>query len=73
MWDFAEVVPWADASGSFEGAVDWVALVIEACPKSMSAGQVQLADACDMPLPDDACSLWFTDPPYYDAVAYADL
>jgi adenine-specific DNA methylase len=24
-------------------------------------------------LPDDACGLWFTDPPYYDAVPYADL
>jgi hypothetical protein len=25
------------------------------------------------PLPDDAGTVWFTDPPYYDAVPYADL
>jgi adenine-specific DNA methylase len=24
-------------------------------------------------LPDAACSVWFTDPPYYDAIPYADL
>lgn len=29
--------------------------------------------ACESPLPDDAASVWFTDPPYYDAVPYAAL
>jgi hypothetical protein len=38
-----------------------------------SGGQVQLADAADHPLPDQTADLWFTDPPYYDAVPYADL
>src|SRR5262249_20309455 len=36
-------------------------------------GQVQLADAAVHPLPDDSASVWFFDPPYYDAVPYADL
>lgn len=36
-------------------------------------GQVELADACKSPLPDDSCDVWFTDPPYYFAVPYADL
>src|SRR5260370_35417162 len=36
-------------------------------------GQVPLADACHSPLPDEAANVWFTDPPYYDAVPYADL
>ena len=26
-----------------------------------------------IPLPDQSASVWFTDPPYYDAVPYADL
>jgi putative DNA methylase len=73
VWDFAEAVPWADASGNFEGAVEWISRVIEACPKGSTTGQVQLADACEAPLPDWAASVWFTDPPYYDAVPYADL
>jgi hypothetical protein len=37
------------------------------------SAQVQLADACHSPLPDLACDVWFTDPPYYDAVPYSDL
>ena len=36
-------------------------------------GQVQLADACESPLVSESSGIWFTDPPYYDAVPYADL
>ena len=36
-------------------------------------GQVQIADAAEYPLPDDSAVIWFSDPPYYDAVPYADL
>src|SRR5690606_14945773 len=35
--------------------------------------QTQLADATEHPLPDQSAHVWFTDPPYYDAVPYADL
>ena len=35
--------------------------------------QVEPADATDHPLPDATVGVWFTDPPYYDAVPYADL
>ena len=38
-----------------------------------SAGQVQIADAAKHPLPDATSSVWFTDPPYYDAIPYSDL
>ena len=38
-----------------------------------SNGQTQLANATDHPLPDESASLWFTDPPYYDAIPYSDL
>ena len=46
--------------------------LLQAWPGSGS-GQVQIADACDQPLPDETRCVWFTDPPYYDAVPYADL
>ncbi|HZP43165.1 MAG TPA: DUF1156 domain-containing protein [Candidatus Binatia bacterium] len=72
VWDFAEAVPWSDASGNLDGAIDWTARVVEAWPGSRS-GQLQAADATDHPLPDETAHLWFTDPPYYDAVPYADL
>ena len=72
VWDFAEAVPWVDSSGNFEGAIDWVARVIESC-SGRGSGQVQLVDATEHPLPDQSAGVWFTDPPYYDAIPYADL
>jgi putative DNA methylase len=73
IWDFAEAVPWADASGNLQGAIDWVAAVIEALPRLPKSGQAQLTDVCECPLLPDSCAVYFTDPPYYDAVPYADL
>jgi adenine-specific DNA methylase len=74
VWDFAEPVPWADASGNWEGAVGWVSRVIEQESASHSAcGHVEQASATTHPLPDDAAAAVVTDPPYYDAVPYAYL
>lgn len=73
VWDFAEAAPMADSSGNFDGAIDWVARVITSLPPIGNSGQVELLDAGKSTLPDDAAKLWFTDPPYYDAVSYADL
>jgi putative DNA methylase len=72
VWDYVEAAPWSDSSGNFIGAVDWVSRVIETCVTGPVA-QVQVADAMSFPLPDEVSSFWFTDPPYYDAVPYADL
>jgi adenine-specific DNA methylase len=72
VWDFAEVVVTADAPGNWTSGFEIVAEIVEQS-RSANAAQVQLADAADHPLPNDAAHLWFTDPPYYDAVPYADL
>ena len=72
VWDYAEVNPFGSATGSYDGALDWVTKVIQVSPESRT-GQIQPADASDHPLPDDSVNVWFTDPPYYDAVPYADL
>lgn len=72
VWDFAEVNPSSEATGGLSGALEWVANVVRSWPGSR-AGQVQSADAAEHPLPDQTASVWFTDPPYYDSVPYADL
>jgi adenine-specific DNA methylase len=72
VWDFVEAYGFGDGGAVWEGQVDWVARAIEAFPNS-AVGQVQIADATEHPLPDDSGEVWFTDPPYYDAVPYADL
>jgi adenine-specific DNA methylase len=72
VWDYCEGHPLAGEGTGFEGALDWVAKVAEAWPASL-AGQTEQADATEQPLPDETAQVWFTDPPYYDAVPYADL
>jgi putative DNA methylase len=73
VWDFAEAVPFTESSGNYQGAIDWVSRVVENVPLNTMIGNVNIADACASLLPDDACNVWFTDPPYYDAVPYSDL
>lgn len=72
VWDFAEVVPTANAPGNWASGYRLVADVIDAWPGS-DVGQAHQADAASHPLPDHSASVWFTDPPYYDAVPYSDL
>jgi putative DNA methylase len=74
VWDFNEVNPFSGSGGDWDTALDWVALVIEresASPKP--EGHAARASATEHPLPDDSVSVIVTDPPYYDAVPYADL
>ena len=72
VWDFSEGNPFSHSTGNYGGAVDWVANVANAWPKS-NTGSVQQIDATDHPLPNQSAGVWFTDPPYYDAVAYSGL
>ena len=72
VWDFAEVVVTANAPGNWRSGYEIVSDVVEAS-RSLRAGQVYIADAAESSLPDQSAAVWFTDPPYYDAVAYADL
>ncbi len=72
VWDFTESNPLCNATGNWMAHVEWVAKVIEKQNLS-NIGQVQSVDATKHPLPDQAASTYFADPPYYDAVPYADL
>ena len=72
-WDFGEGVLTSKSSGSFEISVGNVASGVESLGQLTGSSALQLADATEHPLPDQAASVWFTDPPYYDAVPYADL
>ena len=73
VWDFGEANYMANASRSWTSAIDSVAKVVAKSSGTIASGQIQSADATDHPLPDQTASIWFTDPPYYDAVPYADL
>lgn len=76
LWDWGEVVPVRDASGGFQVAVEWIARAaqtIAASTERTNAGQVESVDATLHSLPDQTSNIWFTDPPYYDAIPYSDL
>ncbi len=76
-WDFAEAACVSESTGSWEDRItDTVRIVSASCRQTVASagvGQVQQADATEHPLPDETAQVWFTDPPYYDAVPYADL
>ena len=73
LWDFAEPGIFADQAGDYSVTLATMADVIDAMPADLPPAQVLTADACHIPLPDDAANIWFTDPPYYDAIPYSDL
>jgi len=72
-WDFAEGVPLSSSSGGFDQTLCNVLATLQKIGSNWAVGQVQQADARHSPLPKESADVWFTDPPYYDAVAYADL
>jgi putative DNA methylase len=74
VWDFAEGNPWSDSTGCWSGAFEWGALVAEREGASLrEQGHAELASATAHPLPDESACAFVSDPPYYDAVPYADL
>lgn len=73
-WDFVEANPLADGSGSWGGVIEWMARVCDHLSLSrLHPGVVERASATAIPLPDEAAAAVITDPPYYDAFAYAAL
>ena len=72
-WDFAEGVTVSDASGGFLTCVENLASGVESVNGLALIGQSSIAAAQKSPLPSEAAAVWFTDPPYYDAIPYADL
>ena len=72
-WDFGEGVLTSSSSGSFQVSLGNTASGLDAVGSLAAAASPQIADATNHPLPDQTAGIWFTDPPYYFAVPYADL
>lgn len=74
VWDYVEANPFAGASGSWTGAIDWIRRVLVHFAESrFGDGLVQQVPAQTQWLPSDSVHLLCTDPPYYDSYPYADL
>jgi adenine-specific DNA methylase len=74
MWDFAEACPLEDGSGSYWGAVDWIARYVEHVLIFSESSPMPAAErrSAVVPLPQSFDCI-VTDPPYYDAIGYAVL
>jgi len=72
VWDFVEINPLAH-SGGWTGAFQDIARTIENNLVEYPKGQTDMLSATSHILPDDSTSAFITDPPYYDAIPYADL
>ncbi|MDP9331482.1 MAG: hypothetical protein M3P11_12705 [Actinomycetota bacterium] len=74
VWDWAEINPFADSALLVRNARTTISEVVRRSARALPvSATVQLGDARSLPLPDDAATLLFTDPPYYDYIPYADL
>ena len=73
VWDFGECSFFGGQAGDYATTLGTMIKVIETLAGNSEQGQVQPADVTDHPLPDQSAHVWFTDPPYYDAIPYADL
>lgn len=74
VWDFGEMNPFAESAGDFGEGLDYLGKFISHVADGATApGRAEYADAVATPLPDDLADLFFTDPPYYDAIPYGHL
>jgi adenine-specific DNA methylase len=74
LWDFVEVNPIGETTGGYQSAFEWVTLATAhfcAAVEKMPTPQHICASAVTMP--SDDIDVIVTDPPYYDAIPYADL
>jgi putative DNA methylase len=73
VWDFTEIYPFAEEEGWFK-VCEWVSESLEVLGRVPTERGTAVQSSADvLPLPDHAAHVGFTDPPYYDAVPYADL
>jgi hypothetical protein len=74
VWGFAEANPLAGSSGGWQHSLDFVVKLVDTeSGAQCQPGRTAASDATKHPLPDDSVDAFITDPPYYDAVPYADL
>ena len=73
IWDYVEIVPFGDSTQYREVAEAMARAIETEAAAGLRPAMVREANAAETLLPDQSAATWFTDPPYYDNIAYADL
>ncbi|MGH8900915.1 MAG: DUF1156 domain-containing protein [Egibacteraceae bacterium] len=73
-WNYTELNPLADVSGSWNSAARWIELAIHHCSTTgATPAAVLRGNAQALTFPDATFDAVIVDPPYYDSFQYADL
>ncbi len=72
VWDFVEINPLSNSVGNYWNHLQWVADGLGGIPPATRVGVARQLDAAAF-TEGAGNSIVFTDPPYYDNIAYADL
>ena len=73
-WDFVEVNMTYDTTGAYPGSIDWIdRALIHICDAAKSHKATVIHSSAVNSLGEEIYDAVITDPPYYNAVPYADL
>lgn len=73
-WSWPETVLTGGRSENFDGAIKNLLEIVSTLKATIEThGHVTQQDAIALNIPNGAANVFFTDPPYYDAVPYSDL
>jgi len=73
LWDFVEGNILSGATRDWINAIEGGLKSISSLDPAINPGVAEKSSATHQPLPTDSVQGYFTDPPYYNAVPYADL
>jgi putative DNA methylase len=74
VWDFAEVSPIGETSGSYSGAIEWISLfLVHGMDAARGAPTSKVLNRSSTKAFEAKYDVILTDPPYYDAISYCDL
>ncbi len=73
VWDFMETNPFNEVGANWRAGVEALVKTLSMEKHSNAQGHVEQVSATTHPLPNDSAQCLITDPPYYNAIPYADL
>ena len=76
MWDYPEVNPFADSSGTASTQLSYILRIIQheqIADGTVASPRISLNSAAKLPIESSCCECVVTDPPYGNSIAYADL
>ena len=72
-WDFSEINPFSNSTGDFLGGLDWIQRFLDHVLEIGNNFTPWISKQSSQCLKNQSADAIITDPPYYDAIPYADL